>query len=93
MLLHNALIILKDFKTNALRARVFIIVAPDKCRHIGEFFNNEGAATSPTLGDAKIFEKDKRNCPAEVPKTFALTIKSSIMPLANGSVSPPQEAD
>jgi len=44
-------------------------------------------------GDAKIFKKDTRNCLADVPKTFALTIKSSIMPVANGSVSPPQEAD
>jgi hypothetical protein len=45
------------------------------------------------LDDAKIFKKDTRNCLADAPKTFALTIKSSIMPVANGSVSPPQEAD
>jgi hypothetical protein len=93
MFLHNTLITLKDFKINAPQARVFIITAPDKCRQIGELFNNEGAATSSIQSDAKKFKKDKRNCPAEVPKTFALTIKSSIMPLANGSVSPLQEAD
>jgi hypothetical protein len=51
------------------------------------------ATATGSACDAKISEKDKRNCPTDVPKTFALTIKSSIMPLANGSVGPPKEVD
>jgi hypothetical protein len=53
------------------------------------FSAKRGGATRALSGDAEIFKKDKRNCPRDVPKTFALTIKSSIMPLANGSVGPP----
>jgi len=93
MVLHKTLITLKDFKINALRARVFIFAAPDKCKRIGGFSAMSEPPRRPPFGDAKIFKKDTRNCLADAPKTFALTIKSSIMPLANGSVSPPQEAD
>jgi len=57
MLLRNILITLKDFETNAPRARTFKITAPDKCRHLGEFFDNEKDATPLAQPDAKVFKK------------------------------------
>lgn len=92
-LLHNILIALKYFLNNALQVRAFSADAQHRRRPFTGFLAKKGATPRTPIDDAEIFKKDKRNCPTYAPKTFALTIKSSIMPLAHGSVGHLQEAD